>query len=374
MDTGSDAAGAGPGLRPGDVAALRGYFRPPAAVRDLGRTSWLLLGAVGLLAVALWVTGKASGIVLPVLVGFLTACVASPVVNWLERRGWKRGWGAVVVVVALLALAVVVGLLVIGGISAQSDQIASQAGKALDKAQSWLKSLGVDSSGRSKAASGTSAAVSSGSHTFIHGLVGAVQGIASVAFFVSFTFFSLFFLLKDGPMMRQWISRRMGAPMPVALTITGELVQSMRRYFLGVTIVAAFNAVVVTLGALLLGVPLAGTIGVVTFVTAYIPFIGAFVAGAFAVILALGAKGAGIALVMLVIVILANGLLQNIVQPIAMGATLAIHPLVSLVVTISAGALFGMGGLILAAPLTSAITHIVRELSAARAGAAPAVQ
>ena len=65
----------------------------------------------------------------------------------------------------------------------------------------------------------------------------------------------------------------------------------MRRYFLGVTIVAAFNAVVVGLGALLLDVPLAGTIAVVTFVTAYVPFIGAFVSGAFAVILALSAQG-----------------------------------------------------------------------------------
>jgi len=372
VDTGSDAAGAGPpDVRPGDVAALAGYFRPPAVVRDLGRTSWLLLGAVALAAAALWTTGKMSGIVQPVLVGFLVACVASPAVSWFERRGWRRGWGAVVILLALLAVAVLVGVLVIAGISAQSGAIASQAGKALDDAQSWLKSVGVDASGASKAASGTSSAVSSTRSTFVHGIVGAVQGIASVAFFVSFTFFSLFFLLKDGPMMREWVSRRMGAPLPVARAITGELVHSMRRYFLGVTIVAAFNGVVVTLGALVLGVPLAGTIGVVTFVTAYIPFIGAFVAGAFAVVLALGAKGVGIALVMLVIVILANGLLQNIVQPIAMGATLNIHPLVSLVVTIGAGALFGMGGLILAAPLTSAITHIVRELSAARAAPAP---
>ena len=87
----------------------------------------------------------------------------------------------------------------------------------------------------------------------------------------------------------------------------------MRRYFLGVTIVAAFNAIVVGIGALVLDVPLAGTIAVVTFVTAYIPFVGAVVAGAFAVLLALGTKGTTAALIMLVIVILANGLLQNIV-------------------------------------------------------------
>jgi predicted PurR-regulated permease PerM len=117
-------------------------------------------------------------------------------------------------------------------------------------------------------------------------------------------------------------------------------------------------------------VPLAGTIGVVTFVTAYVPFIGAFVAGAFAVIIALGAKGTTIALVMLVVVILANGLLQNIVQPFAMGSALDLHPLAVLVLTIGAGCLFGMLGLVLAAPLASAVVHISRDLARARVAAA----
>jgi len=142
---------------------------------------------------------------------------------------------------------------------------------------------------------------------------------------------------------------------------------SLRRYFAGVTLVAAFNGVVVGLGALILDVPLAGTIGVVTFVTAYIPYIGAFVAGAFAVVLALGAKGATTALIMLVIVLLANGLLQNVFQPIAFGATLRLNPLVVLIVTIGSGCLFGMIGLVLAAPLTSAAVQIMKQLGDARA-------
>jgi predicted PurR-regulated permease PerM len=136
-----------------------------------------------------------------------------------------------------------------------------------------------------------------------------------------------------------------------------------------VSIVAAFNAVVVGLAALVLDVPLAGTIAVVTFVTAYVPFIGAFVSGAFAVVLALSSQGTSVALVMLVVVILANGMLQNIVQPIAFGATLDLNPLVVLIVTIAAGSLFGMVGLVLGAPLTSAAVHISRDLARARAAA-----
>ncbi len=101
-------------------------------------------------------------------------------------------------------------------------------------------------------------------------------------------------------------------------------------------------------------------------ITAYIPYIGAFVAGAFAVVIALGANGTTTALIMLVIVLLANGLLQNLVQPFAMGAALDLHPLAVLVLTIGAGCVFGMVGLVLAAPLTSAAVHIMRDLARAR--------
>ena len=119
----------------------------------------------------------------------------------------------------------------------------------------------------------------------------------------------------------------------------------------------------------MLGVPLAGTIALVSFITANVPYIGAFVAGAFAVILALGSTDAETALIMLIIVLLANGLLQNILQPIAFGATLSLNPLVVLIVTIGAGCLFGMIGLVLAAPLVSAGVHIINDLNAAKLAA-----
>jgi putative heme transporter len=142
--------------------------------------------------------------------------------------------------------------------------------------------------------------------------------------------------------------------------------------------VAAFNGVVVWLGALILGVPLAGTIGIVTFAAAYVPFVGAFVSGAFAVVLTLGSQGTRDALIMIVIVLLANGLLQNILQPVAFGATLNLNPLAVLVLTIGGGCLFGMVGMILAAPLASAAVHVSRDLARARedvvASARPALE
>src|SRR4029450_5560906 len=112
-----------------------------------------------------------------------------------------------------------------------------------------------------------------------------------LAFFLALTALSLFFLLKDGPTIREWGERHLGVPVPVAHTISRRVLQSLRGYFLGVTIVAGFNAIVVSLGALVLGVPLVGTIAAVTFIGAYIPYLGAWSAGAFSVLVALGGAG-----------------------------------------------------------------------------------
>src|SRR4029079_19636308 len=199
--------------------------------------------------------------------------------------------------------------------------------------------------------------------TLVHGVFSGIRGLASVLFGLSLAALGTFFLLKDGPRMRDWVDGHGGLPRPLARTISGSVITSLRGYFKGVTFVAALNGVIVGIAALLLDVPLAGTIAVVTFVTAYIPYLGAVVAGTFAVLLALGAHGAGGAVAMLVVVILANGLLQNLVQPFAMGSALDLNPLVVLVATIGAGCLFGMLGLVLAAPLTSAAVRIAKELS-----------
>jgi putative heme transporter len=353
-----------------DVDELSAVFSAPRWLRDLGLAAWLLVGVAALLAGLVLLLGATSAITQPVLAAFVVACVASPLVHWLRRHGIPRAAGAALVLLALVALALGIVVLVIGGITSQADEIGSSASAGVDRVEGWLTDAGVDESGAASAGDTAKDDTSATVSTFIHGVIRGIEGIASLALGLSFAALSLFFLLKDGPSMRAWINRHLGVEESVAATITGNVIVSLRRYFGGVTIVAAFNAVVVGLGALVLGVPLAGTIALVSFVTAYIPYVGAFVAGFFAVVLTLGAEGTTDAIIMLVIVLLANGLLQNILQPIAFGATLGLNPLVVLIVTIAAGALFGMVGLVLAAPLTSAAVHISADLARAKAAAA----
>ena len=358
-------------LDTGQLRELSAVFSAPRWLRDLGVASWLLVGFGLLIVGVMFLLTLTSVIVEPVLIGLILATVSTPVVSWLQRKGVPRLGGAFLVLLGFLVLGVLILVLVLGGIVAQDGEIRSSASAAADKAQSWLEDAGVDSSAASSANQDVSEGTSTTISTFVEGLGAAVQGVTALVFFVVFSVFSLLFLLKDGPSFRRFVDTHMGVPLNVAQTITGNVISSLRRYFGGVTIVAAFNAVVVGVGALLLDVPLAGTIAVVTFVTAYIPFIGAFVSGAFAVLLALGSEGTETALIMLVIVLLANGLLQNVVQPIAFGATLRMNPLLVLVATIGFGAIFGMAGLVLGAPLTSAAIHISGDLARARSAAAP---
>jgi predicted PurR-regulated permease PerM len=337
-------------------------------LRDLGLLAWFLVG-VGLVLFGLvWLLGLTSTIVDPVMVGAILATVAGPLVTKMQGRGIPRAAGAAIVLLGLIALGIVIGLLVFGGLYEQSSEIKAAASEAAENVQSWLDDVGIENT--DQATSDAKSGASQAGATLLQGVAEGIQGLTSFIFFLTFAVFSTFFLLKDGPNVRNFINRNLGVPAAVANTVTGNVILSLRRYFLGVTIVAAFNGVVVGIGAYLLDVPLWGTIAVVTFVTAYVPFIGAFVSGAFAVILTLSAEGTTSALIMLVIVLLANGLLQNIVQPIAFGATLDLNPLAVLIVTIGFGCLFGMIGLILGAPLTSAALHISRELAAAKAGEA----
>jgi len=318
-----------------DASSLSRVFSAPMWLRDLGLLAWFLVGVGVLLVGLVWLLGLTSTIVVPVTLGAILATVAGPLVTLLQRRRVPRAAGAAIVLLILLAITVVIALMVFGGIYEQSAEIKASASKAVDKIEGWFNDAGAG--GTSSTGEQVKSSTAQTGTALLQGVVSGIKELTSLVFFLTFTAFSTFFLLKDGPGVRRFVDSHLGVPQEVASIITGNVMRSLRRYFLGVTYVAAFNAIVVGIGAYLLDVPLAGTIAVVVFVTAYVPFIGAFVSGAFAVMLALASQGTSTALIMLVIVILANGLLQNIVQPIAFGATLNLSPLLILIVTIAAG-------------------------------------
>jgi putative heme transporter len=348
---------------------LSGFFAAPRWLRDLGRSSWLAVGVTLFLVAVIWLLTLTHTIVAPLIAATVVAAVASPLVRWLRDHRVPRGVGAALVLVGIAGLAVGVVVLVLAGITSEVDASRDNLAAAKDTIAQWLSDLGIKSGTADGAVSDVSAAVSDAVPALLKGVASGLETLSGVAVFLSLTALVLFFLLLDGPTIRRWTERHMRVPEPVAHQMTERVLQSLRGYFVGVALVAAFNATVVGVGALILGVPMAGTIAALTFLGAFVPYLGAWTAGAFSVLLALGGAGTDAAIGMIVIQLLANGILQQMVQPIAMGAALGIHPLAVLVVTIGGGALFGAVGLILAAPLTSAATRIAADLTRARAPA-----
>jgi putative heme transporter len=355
-----------------DTAELTGVFRAPGWLRDAGLTAWLLVGVTVLLVGLVWIASITSVIVIPVIVAGVIAAVGGQLVSLLARHRVPRGLGAVLVLLLIVGAGALATYLILAGITSESSSISNALQDAASEIEGWLKDLGVSDGKAHQANQDASSGSSDAYEALIHGVVGGIAKLSSIVFFLAMTALSLFFLLKDGPAIRSWAERRMGVPPDVAHTVTGRTLQSMRGYFLGVTIVAAFNALLVGGGALVLSVPIPGTIAVVTFIGAYIPYLGAWSAGAFSVLIALGGGSVEAAGGMVVIQLLSNGPLQQIVQPIAYGAALGIHPLAVLVVTIAGGALFGAVGLILAAPITSAVVRISADLARAEAAEASA--
>jgi predicted PurR-regulated permease PerM len=367
-----EGAGAAPPPDDQDVieiepGALSGVFAAPSWLRDVGFTAWLLVGVALFLVGAVWLMSLTQVIVVPVIAAAVIAAVASPLVGWLKRHGLPRVLGAVLVMLGIVGLGLGLFVLIIAGITSELSSIEGALGDAKNTLSGWLQDIGVDQSSAENAKNEASSSVSDAGSSLLHGLGAGIAALSGLAFFLALTALSLFFLLSDGPTIRRWAEGHLGVPPAVGHVIGQRTLGALRGYFLGVTIVAAFNGVVVLIGALILDIPLAGTIGAVTFLGAYIPYLGAWSAGAFAVLMALGGAGPDAAGGMIVVQLLANGVLQQLVQPFAMGAALGIHPLAVLIVTIAGGALFGVVGLILAAPLVSATIRISEDLSRAEA-------
>ncbi|MBN8869498.1 MAG: AI-2E family transporter [Solirubrobacterales bacterium] len=342
-------------------------FGAPDWLRNAGTSAWFLVGIAILLLALVWLASLTEVIVVPVIVACIIGSVGSPLVSRLNRWRVPRSIGTALVMLLLVLIGAACAVMVVNGIVKEVPDISQDLNQATDDLSQFLADKGVDQEQIDKAKEGAKQGAASSIGTLLQGFASGISGLSSALFFLAMVLLSSFFMLKDGPVIRAWAERATSLPPPVARLVSGHVISSLRGYFAGVTIVAAFSAVIVMIGALIIGVPLVATIGVVTFVAGYVPYLGAWVAGIFTVLLAYGSGGTDAALGMAVVQLLANGALQQMIQPFAMGSTLGIHPLAVLVVTIAGGALFGSIGLIIAAPLVAAASGIVRDLKALEA-------
>ncbi len=321
---------------------------PTAPIPKLGIWSWSFVGFVVAMIILFTAFAAVSEIVLLLLFAAVLAVVFKPLANYLEGHRIKPTLAAGLVVLGLIALMVVVVVATVRGVTDQMGQIDLVTDEAL---QNGADQLGVSEADLEAA----QAAVEEASPTIAEGvLTHLVAGVGSLIGLVSGLILGaliMYYLLKDGAELQRALVERSNPTIRADVNaFIDDACRNLRDYGQGRTVMSAIVAVVIGVASILLGLPLVFTIMVVNFIGGYIPYIGAFLGGGLAVIVALGDGGLGTAAIMLVVVVVANLLLENFVEPKVMGQSLDIHPMVVLIVTALGGLLGGIVGLILAVP------------------------
>jgi putative heme transporter len=344
---------AGRDTRPSGPAFLRWVPR-------LGVWAWSFVGFVVAAIIVVTALGAVSEIVLPLTFAAVLAVIFKPFVGTLRRHGFKPTLAAGLIVLGLLALMTAVVVATAKGVIDQVDQISASVDAAKDNA---VESLGVDPAALEEAQAATEEAGPAIAEGFLTHLVSGVHSLVGLASGIILGSLIMYYLLKDGTRLRRSVVAQIDPTIRDGVNgFIGDACRILRDYGQGRTAMSAIVSVVIGLASLLLSLPLVFTIIVVNFVGGYIPYIGAFLGGGLAVIIALGEGGIGTAAVMLVIVLAANLALENFVEPRVMGRTLDIHPLVVLVVTALGGLLGGIVGLILAVPFYVIATSGIARL------------
>ena len=317
----------------------------------VGVFAWSFVGIVVASVIVFTALAAVSEIVLPMTFAAVLAVVFKPLVGTLGRHGVKPSLAAGLVVLGLLVLMAGVIVATVRGVVEQGSDIGDSATAALSEAAEHTDALGIDEAALEDARAAVEDALPMITTGVLAGLVSGIGAIVAIAGGLILGALIMYYLLKDGARLRRSLVSEVDATYREDVDgFIGDACRTLRDYGKGRTVMSAIVAAVVGLAALVLGLPLVFTIMVVNFIGGYIPYIGAFLGGGLAVIVALGEGGVPEAAVMLVVVLAANLALENFVEPKVMGRTLDVHPLVVLVVTALGGLLGGIVGLILAVP------------------------
>ena len=337
------------------------FYRVPQRLVRWGVSSWLILGIAAVSVVIYLGLSQLTSLLIPLVVAVVIGMLFSPVVDRLTRAGLAPFVAASLVLIGLVAITALSIFLAVKGIYDQRDLIVEQFSRGWEMIQVWLGERGISLDNIDQAFQTINTGISSGAS-------GAIQaGLSSVFTFtlgLLIGLFLLFYVLKDWHVIRDWVARHMGQiPADVGAGIINDATRSIRSYFAGLAITAAPVAFLIGVAMLILDIPLAFTVMLVTFVTSFIPYLGAIVSGAFAVLVALGAAGVREAIIILVVVIVAQNVLQTLMLTKITSDKLAIHPIVNLGSTIIGATLAGVVGATLSAPAVATMISVSRRLS-----------
>lgn len=335
--------------------------------------AWRFIVLAGAAAIGIWLVIQLKLLVVPLLVAILISALLWPWFTWMLGRGVPR-WLAIVIGV-VTTIAAVSGLLwlAIWQISREWPSVQARTMDALAQFRNYLIDGPLHLSTQQIDAWLAQALdlLQQQANALLSGALAVGTTIGHVATGAFLAFFILLCVLADGRRIWRWTLRLF--PGAARETVDEAALAGWRtivNYARTQLLVATIDAIGIGLGAFLLSVPLAIPIGVLVFLGAFVPFVGAIVTGALAVFIALVYNGPWIAFWMLVVVLGVQQLESHVLQPLLMGSAVKVHPLAVVLVVAGGAMIGGIPGALFAVPL-AAFVNVFAVTVTTRHGTAP---
>jgi predicted PurR-regulated permease PerM len=343
-------------LRPVDDETGRQRVKVPRVLDGAAAWSWRILVAAAATALLGWILIKLYVVVVPVVLALFLAAVLEPLAARLRARRFPPVAAAVTVFVGALAVLVLLLGWIGASVASQFEDVGQQIDEAVESAKEWARGDPLNWSqekvdrteaeirGTVRKASGGVAEQAAGQARLAGEVLGGIV----------LMLFTLFFLLKDGARMADWLRERIPTSSRddwVAITRHSRFI--MRQYLLATAATGFIDAVLIGIALWVLGVPLILPLAVLTFLGGFIPLVGATVAGLVAAVVALVTNGVGTALLVVAATVAVQQIEGNLLQPLILERAVRLHALVT-VWAVSAGLLVGgLLGAFISVPLVA---------------------
>jgi len=331
----------------------------------LARWSLRLIAVAAAFVIVGYVLGRLWIIVLPILLALTLSTALWPPTAWLRKRGWPPALAALVAVVgALIVLGGVIALITPPVVS-QAQDIADRAADGLTEIQEWITGppLNLSEEQISTARESITERLQASASTIASGVITGVTAVTQALVNLFLMLFLAFFFLKDGPRFLPWLRATVGDRAGEHLdAVLRRSWRTLGGFVRSQAAVGLIDAVFIGVGLLILGVPLALPLAVLTFLGGFVPIIGALIAGSLAVLVALVTQGPTVALIVVAIVVVVQQVEGNVLQPILQGRALRLHQAVILLAVAAGSSLYGVAGAFFAVPVVAVLAEVLRYL------------
>ncbi|MER5772206.1 AI-2E family transporter [Streptomyces sp. NPDC001985] len=334
----------------------------PEPVRRLAAWCAVVLLVAGVAAAVLWVLGTFRIAVTPVLLALLGTALLGPFHRWLVRMKVNRSLAAGLTCVAVLAVVGGAMYIIVTALIDSGDQILLSLRRA---AEGLVEHLGAAGTSVNDLAGNAKDLLQKFGGTAASGVISGLGVVGQAIATAVLALLLIFFFLRDS-------DRASDLAHAIAPGPNGDAVEAMGRrafeavegFMRGTTFIALIDAILITIGLLVLRVPGAVGLGALVFVGAYIPYLGAFISGAVAVLVALADRGWVIGLWALGVVLAVQVLEGHLLQPMIQSRTVQMHPAVVMLAITAGAGVAGILGMLLAVPVTAAAFGVISELRA----------